>query len=150
MCVALYLVLHRFLIVFIVWYRLGWLRRKSKCCAKILQCHHKRHGFARGWVEPKGQVESLGLFRNGMNHDTANADGIGGIGHPPRTVTKQRTAKPAPLVSPIHGKAGQYHDRDGVRHVAAKPASHIVYADAAGSKGVIADYLVTIAHDESP
>ena len=84
-----------------------------------------------------------------MNHDTANADGIGGIGHPLRTVTKQRTTKSAALVSPIHGKAGQYHDRDGVRHVAAKPASHIVYANAAGSKGVIADHLIPIAYDES-
>ncbi len=118
--------------------------------AEIMQCHHDRHGVARGRVEPKGQMESLGLFRNGVYNDAAYADGIGRIGHTPRTVAEQCAAKPAPLVGPVHGKAGQHNNRDGVRHVAAEPARHILYADAARGKGVIADHFIAVAQHESP
>ena len=58
-------------------------------------------------------------------------------------VPQQCAAHTLPLDRRIHGKAGQQHDRNGIRHIATNFARHEHMADAPHRQRVITDYIIS-------
>lgn len=58
-------------------------------------------------------------------------------------VPQQWAAHTLPLDRRIHGKAGQQHDRNGIRHIATNFVRHEHMADAPHRQRVITDYIIS-------
>jgi hypothetical protein len=72
-----------------------------------------------------------------VDDNAADADGVGGIGHPPRGVAEQGAADALAVPGPVHGEASQYGDRDGIRHIPSEPPGGGVHGDGARSESVV-------------
>jgi hypothetical protein len=46
---------------------------------KIGQIHYQNHQVGRGWIEADTFVKYLGFRREGLDEDSANAYGVGGL-----------------------------------------------------------------------
>lgn len=66
-----------------------------------------------------------------MDDYAADSNRIGGIHYAERAVTKQGTPYALALISLIHGKPGEQHDRNEIGHVALESPGGIVDGDAA-------------------
>ena len=73
-------------------------------------------------IEAQRQVEVLCIFRDSMDDDSANADGIGGMDHPMRRIPEQGPAQTTPMKRGVHSETPQYGDRNWIGHLSPEPA----------------------------
>jgi len=85
-----------------------------------------------------------------MDDHAADSNRIGGIHYAECAITEHGRPYTVALISLIHGKPGQQHDRNGIWHVALEAPGDIFDGDAARSEGVITDYPVPVTHHKRP
>jgi len=83
---------------------------------------HESHRLDRGGTESMPFVERLGLIRNRMNEDGADANGLRRSDRAQHGILQQVGAQPLAMPRAIDRQSTEQQDRYRVRHVAANPA----------------------------
>lgn len=127
---------------------MGWCQSLRENCANVGEGDHEHHGFEWAGIEAEGEVEALRVFRDGVDDDAANADGVCGVGNAAGGVAEEGSADAAGLPVPVDGEAGEYDDWDGAGHVAAEAAGSGVDGDCARGEGIIGDDTGALAENK--
>src|SRR5579859_8075229 len=84
--------------------------RLHKAFSYISQRDHQRHWLNRRWFESKREIKRLGVIRDCMDNDAADADRIGGMHHARCGVPNHRPAETLALIRAIDSKPGEYNN----------------------------------------
>ena len=77
-----------------------------------------------------------------MNHNPANADGIGGVSHTPRGVAEQGAADAPALKRAVYGKARKDGHRNRIRHVPFESADGALHDNGTRGQRIVADHAI--------
>ena len=81
--------------------------------------HHRIQGRD---LHAKCEVEGLGVLAQGMHEQSTHADGLVRAKHAAGGILEQGATEALPLQAQVDGQSAKDDHRNGVRHVAAKPA----------------------------
>ena len=95
---------------------------------------HERHRFERRRLESEREIEGLGLRRNGVKQNPANADQVSGLNNACCSVAHQGASEAVLLEASFNRESPQHGDRHRVSHVAAQTSRSSFDSDRAGGK----------------
>lgn len=115
---------------------------------QVRNADHQRHRLERRFVKTQLEVETPGLFGNGMHDQATDADGISGIDDAASRVLEQGAAKTLAVMGARDRESSEDYDGNRIGHVAAKVSWGAGRRDRRRCQGVVADYMGLVAHNK--